>query len=311
MNAIEIKNLSKRYGRFYAIKNINLNIREGQIFGLLGPNGAGKSTIMKVLSTLLLPTKGEVEIMGMNIIKNKKKIRNIISLVSDYTVLEDDLTSLENLKMFAKISNVKYSKDIINELIEDFGLSIYKGKLVKHLSSGNKQKLNIARAFLKKPKILLLDEPTNAIDVETSRFIREYVIKENMKEKVTVIICSHYIWEVEQLASDVGVIIDGRIKLIEKTENLYDAFKNIIKIYELSFDQEKFDLVNKNIKEDKNVVSIKPISYKKIIVEYNSDYITKLDDVNYRELTPSLEDIYSYVVKNKEEEFDKEYIIKS
>src|SRR6056297_3033747 len=220
MNAIDIKDLSKKFGNFYAVKNIDLEIKEGEIFGLLGPNGAGKSTIMRMISTLLKPTKGSIKINDHNINRNLYKVKKMISLVSDYNVLEDDLTPFENLKMFAEISNVKNYKNKLEELMEDFGLNIYRNKLTKNLSSGNKQKLNIARALIKSPSILLLDEPTNAIDVETSRFIREYIIENNRKYKTTIIISSHYIWEVEQICSTVGVIVDGEIVFKDETDKI-------------------------------------------------------------------------------------------
>ena len=298
MKSIIINNVSKKYGNFYALKNINLQIDEGKIFGLLGPNGAGKSTLMKILSTLISPSKGNVEILGLNLQKNFSKIRKMISLVSDYTVLEEDLTSYENLKMFSEMSGIKISKDFIKDIMEDFGLNIYKDRLVKKLSSGNKQKLNIARALLKKPKILLLDEPTNAIDVETSKFIREYIIHENIKSKVTIIISSHYIWEVEQLASDIAVIIDGEIKLLDKTENLYSQFNDIIKIYEITFEKENFDEIMNSLKTQETIITTKPISENKIIIETKKEFEGKNEKYYIREITPSLEDVYSYVVKN-------------
>jgi ABC-2 type transport system ATP-binding protein len=298
MKSIIINNVSKKYGNFYALKNINLQIDEGKIFGLLGPNGAGKSTLMKILSTLISPSKGNVEILGLNLQKNFSKIRKMISLVSDYTVLEEDLTSYENLKMFSEMSGIKISKDFIKDIMEDFGLNLYKDRLVKKLSSGNKQKLNIARALLKKPKILLLDEPTNAIDVETSKFIREYIIHENIKSKVTIIISSHYIWEVEQLASDIAVIIDGEIKLLDKTENLYSQFNDIIKIYEITFEKENFDEIMASLKTQETIITTKPISENKIIIETKKEFEGNNENYYIREITPSLEDVYSYVVKN-------------
>ena len=298
MKAIETKNLSKKFGEFYAVKNISLNIEKGKIFGLLGPNGAGKSTIMKMLSTLMLPTKGSIKVLGYDIKTSKQKIRSLISLVSDYTVLEDDLTPIENLKMFAEISNIQNYDKKVKELIEDFGLGIYKGKLTKHLSSGNKQKLNIARALIKEPKILLLDEPTNAIDVETSRFIREYIIEENVKSEMTILISSHYIWEVEQLATEVGVIINGNIIIKEKTNDLINKFNSMFGIYELSFKKENFEDILNYLKKQKDILTIKPITKEKIIVEVsNEDF--NMENITLRKITPSLEDIYSYIVKNE------------
>lgn len=298
MNKIVINNLTKKFGNFYAVKNINLTINEGEIFGLLGPNGAGKSTIMRMISTLLKPTSGTININGESIDKNIYKIKKTISLVSDYNVLEDDLTPTENLKMFAEISNIKNYKDKLEELMKDFGLNIYKNKLTKHLSSGNKQKLNIARALIKSPSILLLDEPTNAIDVETSRFIREYIIENNRKYNTTIIISSHYIWEVEQICNSIGVIVNGKIAFKDDTKNIYDKFENLISIYEITFPKEYFEDIIKFLKEnEQKLYSSKIISNQKIIVEIKKDDLSFPNYIRERKITPNLEDVYSYIVK--------------
>ncbi|MDK2945362.1 ABC transporter ATP-binding protein [Geotoga petraea] len=298
MNAIELNNLSKKFGNFYAVKDVDLTIKEGEIFGLLGPNGAGKSTIMKMISTLLKPTLGTIKINGNFINKNLYKVKKSISLVSDYNVLEDDLTPTENLKMFAEISNIKNYKDTLDDLMKDFGLNIYKNKLTKHLSSGNKQKLNIARALIKKPSILLLDEPTNAIDVETSRFIREYIIENNKKYNTTIIISSHYIWEVEQICNSIGVIVDGKIAFKDNTENIYDKFQKLMSIYEILIPKDKFEDIVKYLEGFKDeILSFKTISTKKIIVELKNNDFVFPDYVEKRKITPNLEDVYSYIVK--------------
>ncbi|MDN5341780.1 MAG: type transport system ATP-binding protein [Oceanotoga sp.] len=303
MNAIEINNVSKNFGDTLAVNDVSLKIPQGTIYGLLGPNGAGKSTIMKMLSTLITPTSGDIKIFNHDIKKNKKEIKKMISLVSDYTVLEEDLTPEENLKMFAIISGLKKEKyeNKIKKLIEDFGLNIYKQKLTKHLSSGNKQKLNIARALVKSPKILLLDEPTNAIDVETSKFIREYIINENTLSNVTVLISSHYIWEIEQISSNIAVILNGKIAINEKTEKIYKEFDKIINMYEFkSDDVQKLKNIIDKLKNDKNIINIRNISKNKIIIESKEKILFDNDkkDISTKKINPNLEDIYSYIVKN-------------
>ncbi|MDO7975693.1 ABC transporter ATP-binding protein [Oceanotoga sp. DSM 15011] len=303
MNAIEINNVSKNFGDTLAVNDVSLKIPQGTIYGLLGPNGAGKSTIMKMLSTLITPTSGDIKIFNHDIKKNKKEIKKMISLVSDYTVLEEDLTPEENLKMFAIISGLKKEKyeNKIKKLIEDFGLNIYKQKLTKHLSSGNKQKLNIARALVKSPKILLLDEPTNAIDVETSKFIREYIINENTLSNVTVLISSHYIWEIEQISSNIAVILNGKIAINEKTEKIYKEFDKIINMYEFkSDDVQKLKNITDKLKNDKNIINIRNISKNKIIIESKEKILFDNDkkDISTKKINPNLEDIYSYIVKN-------------
>jgi len=299
MLAINVSGLTKKYKKFTAVDNISFSVEEGRIYGLLGPNGAGKSTIMKVLSTLISPCAGHVEIMGYSLEKDKEKIKSIISLVSDYTVLEDDLTPYENLKMFAEIS-VSMNSQVearISSLIEDFGLSMYKDKLTKNLSSGNKQKLNIARALIKKPQILLLDEPTNAIDVETSRFIREYIVRENLESNTTVVISSHYIWEVEQIASEIGVIVNGKLAVNKKSSEIFSDYKKFLRIFELSFPKDKVSEVSAFLADSTFVSNFRQTGHGKLIVQTDGSKVSFPDFVSVTEKELSLEDIYSHIVK--------------
>jgi len=295
--AISLNGLTKRFGKTVAVDNVDLEINEGEIFGLIGPNGAGKSTIMKTISTLLNPSQGKVEILGKDLSKNKPNLRRVISLVSDYSVLENDLTPYENLKLFSLASNIEDSDKKINEFLHSFGLEKYKNKLTKNLSSGNKQKLNIARALLKSPKILLLDEPTNAIDVESSRFIRRYILNENIKNGTTIVITSHYLWEVEQLATSVGIIIDGKIVIKDNIENIYKRFDSIINIYELTFDEKDHEKILSYLKDLSDVLAIKPVSKEKVIIDSKDSTFTMNNfNVSIRKLRPTLEDIYSYII---------------
>ncbi|WP_241244240.1 ABC transporter ATP-binding protein [Marinitoga sp. 38H-ov] len=307
MKAIEIKNVTRKFGDVVALDNVDFEIEEGKIVGLLGPNGAGKSTLMKIVSTLILPSSGEVKSFGFDVVKEKNKVRNFISLVSDYTVLEDELTPYENLILFGKISNVKTDlKKRALSLLEDFGLSQYKNRLTKNLSSGNKQKLNIARSLIKDPKLLLLDEPTIAIDVETSRFIREYILEQNLKNNKTILISSHYMWEVEQIASEIAVLVNGKIIIQDKMINIMKKFEDKLSIFELelesSEDLEKID----NLKNNENISGVKIISSNTAIIEtplssneFSNILLSNNIKCKYRIMKISLEDVYSYVIKGR------------
>ncbi|PNR95937.1 ABC transporter ATP-binding protein [Petrotoga sp. 9PWA.NaAc.5.4] len=297
--AIEIKDVTKRFGKTVAVDNVSLQINKGEIFGLIGPNGAGKSTIMKMISTLLYPTSGKVAIFGTDISKNKTFIRKIISLVSDYSVLEDDLTPYENLKVFSIAAQVENAEAKIEEFLNTFGLNKYRNKLTKHLSSGNKQKLNVARALLKSPEILLLDEPTNAIDVESSRFIRRYIINENINKGTTIVITSHHLWEVEQLATNIGIIIEGKLVIKDNIDNVYNRFDSIINIYEINCKKEDYENLMAYLKDHNDVLAIKPISHEKIVVDSkNSNFKLESFQASIKKIRPTLEDIYSYVLAN-------------
>lgn len=297
--AVSFEKVTKKFGNTIAVNNVDLKINRGEIFGLIGPNGAGKTTIMKMIATLLTPTSGEVRVFGQDLYKNKQTLRRYISLVSDYSVLEEDLTPYENLKLFATVADVENAEEKITEFLHNFDLDKYDRKLTKNLSSGNKQKLNIARALLKSPEILLLDEPTNAIDVESSRFIRKFVLNENITKGTTIIISSHYLWEVEQLATNVGIIVDGRIVIKDSIDKIYEKFDSKINIYELTFRKGDHPKVLERLKSLPDVISIKLVSEEKIIVETKNPYFS-LDEVEVSQtkLRPTLEDIYSYIIEN-------------
>ncbi|GAB6188506.1 ABC transporter ATP-binding protein [Marinitoga arctica] len=307
IKAIEMKNVTRKFGNVIALDNINFEIGESKIVGLLGPNGAGKSTLMKIVSTLILPSSGEINAFGINVIKEKNKVRKIISLVSDYTVLEDDLTPYENLILFGKISNVRENlRTKALNLLEDFGLSQYKNRLTKNLSSGNKQKLNIARSLIKNPKLLLLDEPTIAIDVETSRFIREYILDENLKNKKTILISSHYMWEVEQIASEIAILLDGKIIAHDKMINIMKKFENDISIIEVELENSEYLSSLENIKNNENIFGLKILSSTTAIIETplkSKQFEELLKKYNikcsYRSMKISLEDVYSYITKGR------------
>lgn len=307
IKAIEMKNITRKFGDVVALDNINFEIGENKIVGLLGPNGAGKSTLMKIVSTLILPSSGVVKVFDIDVVKEKNKVRKFISLVSDYTVLEGDLTPYENLMLFGKISNIKENlRSKALNLLEDFGLSQYKNRLTKNLSSGNKQKLNIARSLIKDPKLLLLDEPTIAIDVETSRFIREYILDENIKNNKTILISSHYMWEVEQIASEIAILLDGKIVAQDKMIDIMKKFENEISIIEIELENPEYLTKLENLKNNENVFGLKILSSTTAIIETplkpnQFEEILKKDNIkcNYRNMKLSLEDVYSYVVRGR------------
>lgn len=308
MKAIEMKNVTRKFKDVVAIKNIDFAIEENKIVGLLGPNGAGKSTLMKIVSTLILPSSGEVKSFGIDVVKEKHKVRKFISLVSDYTVLEDELTPYENLILFGKISNVKDNlKSRALSLLEDFGLSQYKYRLTKNLSSGNKQKLNIARSLIKDPKLLLLDEPTIAIDVETSRFIREYILDQNLKNNKTILISSHYMWEVEQIASEIAILVNGSIVAHDKITNIMKNFEEKLSIYEIELKNTNYLSKLEKIKEEDNITGLKIISSTTAIIETplkEKDFINLINkydiEYDYRMMKISLEDVYSYIIRGRD-----------
>jgi len=185
---ILVENLSKKFSSVTALEDINLSVKEGEIFGLLGPNGAGKTTLIKILATLIRPTSGKVTIDGLDLIKDKYKIREKIGLVSHETYLYEELTARENLEFYAKLYGVEKS---VNNFLKKVGLEDKANILVKNFSRGMKQRLAIARAILHKPEILLFDEATTGLDIK-SREKFYSMLQELRNSEVTIVLSTHH-----------------------------------------------------------------------------------------------------------------------
>lgn len=210
MKAIKITNLTKRYQDTLAVDNLNLEIEENKLFALLGVNGAGKSTTIKMLSTLIKPNSGDAFIHGYSIVNHSDEVKKIINVSPQETAVAMNLTVYENIKFIADIYNV--DNDYCLEIISKLGLEEVKDKYAKKLSGGYQRRLSIAMALVSKPKVLFLDEPTLGLDViarsELWSFIK--LIKNNM----TIILTTHYLEEVEELADEVGIMAKGKLKII-------------------------------------------------------------------------------------------------
>lgn len=226
MLAIEIKNLTKEFNRLKAVNNISLEVKEGEIFGLLGPNGAGKTTTIKMLATLLSPTEGEAKVWGFDILRQRDEVRNSIGIVFQEPALDDRLTGFENLDFHARLYGLE--KEVRQKRIEEvLNLVELKEKaniLVINYSGGMKRRLEIARGLMHYPKVLFLDEPTLGLDPQTRHRIWDYISKLNRKEKITVILTTHYMDEADYLCQRIGIIDFGKIVALDTSKNL----KNIL-----------------------------------------------------------------------------------
>ncbi|CAM2932218.1 ABC transporter ATP-binding protein [Clostridium sporogenes] len=234
---IETKNLTKSFESFNAVSNLNLQVKKGRIYGFLGPNGAGKSTTIRMLLGLIKPTNGEINIFGKSIKENRIKIlKNTGSLVESPSYYAN-LTAYENLKISAKILNLKES--YIDDVLETVKLTEWKNTQVKKFSLGMKQRLGIALALIGEPDLLILDEPINGLDPEGIHEIRE-LIKELPKiNGMSVLISSHILSEIQIMADDIGIINLGKLlfqgsldELLLKfpdEKNLEDIFLKLIK----------------------------------------------------------------------------------
>ena len=232
---IKINNLTKKYKDKLAVDNLNLEIKTGELFSLLGTNGAGKTTTIKMLSTLILPTSGEVEINNLDLVKDSSKIKEIINISPQEIAVASNLTVLENLYFMAGIYQIPNKEDKIKELIKLFKLEEVLKQKAKTLSCGYQRKLSIAISLINNPKILFLDEPTLGLDVISRHDL--WKIIELLKGKTTIILTTHYMEEAEALSDRIGIMNKGKLielgtskELIKKakTKNFEDAFIKII-----------------------------------------------------------------------------------
>jgi ABC-2 type transport system ATP-binding protein len=207
-----------------ALDEVNMEIGEGELFGLLGPNGAGKTTLIKILSTLLLPTRGQAFVAGHDVSTDPLPIRQKINMVSGgETSGYGLLTVRENTWMFSQFYGItsRVAKERIDDLLKEFGLWEKRDAKVRTLSSGQRQKMNMVRGYVTDPDIIFLDEPTLGLDVNASRVIRNYVmnwIRENSHK--TVLLTTHYMMEADQMCDRIAIIDKGRILACDSPENL-------------------------------------------------------------------------------------------
>ena len=234
MLSIETKNLSKKFKEKTAVNGIELKINEGELFALLGTNGAGKTTTIKMLSTLILPTDGEIKINGLDIMKDRQKIKEILNVSPQETAIAPNLSVKENLDFMAGVYQIPNKEEKINELVKMFKLEeVFKQK-AKTLSGGWQRKVSIAIALINEPKILFLDEPTLGLDVIARKELWNVI--EKLKGKITIILTTHYMEEAESLSDRIGIMAKGNLvdvgtaeELIKRagTKNFEDAFVKI------------------------------------------------------------------------------------
>ncbi len=210
---ISVSHLSKKFGEFAAVSDISFSVTRGEIFAFLGPNGAGKTTTIKMLTTLLMPSKGQIRIDGYDPITHQKEVRRAFGIVFQDPSLDDELTARENLEFHGVLYSVPklLREKRIEELIKFVELWDRKDHLVKTFSGGMKRRLEIARGLLHHPKIFFLDEPTQGLDPQTRNHMWEYVRNLNKKEQITIFFTTHYIEEAERFAGRVAIIDHGKI----------------------------------------------------------------------------------------------------
>ena len=234
---IKVNNLSKKFSNFLAVNNINFTLGKNKTLGLLGPNGCGKTTSIGMMSGLITPSSGEVLINGQNVDSaNRNDLLSKMNFASPYIELPKKLTVKENLTVYGRLYGVKDLKNRINEISEDLNLNIFLNKKTGELSSGQKNRVSLAKSLINKPEILFLDEPTASLDPDIGDFVRHYIEAYKSKNEITILLASHNMREVERLCDSVIVMKEGKIvdrgtckDLINKhgRDNLEDTFLKI------------------------------------------------------------------------------------
>ena len=234
---IEVKNLTKKFKSVTAVNNISFKIEKNNTLGLLGPNGCGKTTSIGMMLGLITPTSGEILIDGVKLdSKNRIKLLSLMNFASPYIELPKKLTVKQNLEVYARMYGVINKDERIKELIEDLNLNQFLDKKTGELSSGQKNRVSLAKSLINKPKLLFLDEPTASLDPDIGDFVRQYLEKYKKENDLTVLLASHNMKEVERLCNKIIMMKQGSIvdegtceELIKKhgRKNLEDTFLKI------------------------------------------------------------------------------------
>ena len=231
---LEVKNLEKKFKNFTAVNNINFCINAGQTLGVLGPNGCGKTTTIGMLLGLIKPSGGEIFINEENFENlNREKILSKFNFASPYVELPKKLTVKENLEIYGRLYGVKNLNSRIQEISDDLNLGRFLNKKTGELSSGQKNRVSLAKSLINNPKVLFLDEPTASLDPDIGDFVRKYIEDYKSKNKISILLASHNMKEVERLCDNVIMMKEGKIvdsgtcqSLIDKhgRNNLEDTF---------------------------------------------------------------------------------------
>ena len=234
---INVKNLFKKFNSMVAVNNISFEIEKNKTLGLLGPNGCGKTTSIGMMLGLITPSSGEIFINGVKLnSKNKIQLLSMMNFASPYIELPKKLTVRQNLEIYARLYGVKNKIERIDELIEDLNLNKFLNKNTGELSSGQKNRVSLAKSLINKPKILFLDEPTASLDPDVGDFVREYLEKYKKNNELTMLLASHNMKEVERLCDKIIMMKQGAIvdegtceELIKKhgRKNLEETFLKI------------------------------------------------------------------------------------
>jgi len=293
---IQTSNLKKRYRGRAAVSNLNLEIAKGEIYGFLGPNGAGKTTTIRMLLGLIRPTEGAVQIFGKDLKKEKLNILRRVGSLVEYPSYYGHLTAVQNLETIRRILDVPRSR--IDEVLAIVSLTKESKRAVKGYSLGMKQRLGIASALLGNPELLILDEPTNGLDPAGIQEIRELIREMPQRHGITVLVSSHLLGEIEQMASTVGIIREGEMVFQNTIQNLKDQASEGMQIVvsepeeaiRVAMDQGFEGTVQQGMLQFPNLNDAQVASLVKCLVDHRHDVY------RVEEKKKSLEDIFLQVI---------------
>lgn len=242
MPAIEVREITKRFGDFTAVDQLSFSVEEGEVFGLLGPNGAGKSTLMRMLTTLIPPTSGQASVAGADVATDADTVRRAIGVIPQALTSDLDLSANENLLIFAKLYSIpreRYRK-LIPELLEAVDLTAWADKPLKQFSGGMRRRLEIARGLVHEPRIFFLDEPTTGLDPVSRVAVWEMLAKLKRERSLTLFITTHYMDEADKLCDRIAIVDHGKLAALDSPLRLKASVpgKNVL---EVSFAREPAD----------------------------------------------------------------------
>ena len=303
---LNVKNLNKIYSKngsktTNALKNLNLEVKEGEIFGLLGPNGAGKSTFINILGGSVIKTSGEVNVWGFNLDKNPRQVKASIGIVPQEVTLDPFFSPKKLLELQAGLYGVKKKDRITDTILKLVSLEKQANSYSRSLSGGMKRRLLVAKAMVHQPPIIILDEPTAGVDVELRKKLWENVRSLN-KKGVTIILTTHYLEEAEKMCDRIGILSHGELVALDTTKNLL----NRIQTKKVNFITDKKVNINENTLKSLKIISNEKnklcISYEKSkinidqIINYLNDQNIKIFDISTDD--GDLEDVFLRLTKN-------------
>jgi len=305
-NAIEVIDLTKKYGELLAVDHINFAVKNGEIFGFLGPNGAGKTTTVRILTGIIKPTSGEAYVMGYNIKTEILQAKQLMGIVPEMSNAYTDLSAWRNLMFSAELYGIPKHERVprAEKLLKEFGLFERRNQRTRAFSKGMKQRLIICMALINDPEILFLDEPTSGLDVESTRIIKEK-LRELNKNGATIFINTHNMEEANELCSRVAIMNRGKIVMIESPEKLRNTTRGLHSV-EVVFDKPADPNV---LLKHTGATNAKKVGDKvRLYTEDINEVISRLSDLakfsgmkilTLNTFTPSLEDVFIKITEGE------------